>query len=259
MIEIKNLAWQINDKPILRRFSATIPSGAVTTIIGPNGAGKTSLARSILRLIDEWTGSISLDGTDIRTLTSQELARHISYVPQDIPLSQSMSVEEFVSLSRYPWLNNWQPLSSRDRDVVNNSLEKAGILALKERVVASLSGGERQMAAIAAALAQETPLIIMDEPASNLDPFHSHQLYQLAKDISQHDNKSVLIVTHDITAAVRYSDSIILLKEGKLFFEGTPQSVANSSLLEQLFGISFSVLTDDSGNIMVFPGGKKSE
>lgn len=259
MIEIKNIAWQVNDTPILRGFSATIASGSVTTIIGPNGAGKTSLVRSILRLIDDWTGSILLDGTDIRSLTPQELAQQISYVPQDIPLSQSMSVEEFVSLSRYPWLNKWQALSSKDREVVTDSLKKAGILSLRERVIASLSGGERQMAAIAAALAQETPLIIMDEPASNLDPLHSHKLYQLAKDISKQDKKSVIIVTHDITAAVRYSDSIILLKEGKLFFEGEPHAVANSPLLKELFGISFSVLNDKSGNIMVFPGGEDGE
>ena len=259
MIEIKNVALQIDDTPILKGFSTTIKHPSVTTIIGPNGAGKTSLVRSILRLVDEWSGSITLNGVDIRSLTSVELAQQISYVPQNIPASHTMSVEQFVALSRYPWLNRWQPLSLEDKQIIHAALTTAGVDSLRHRSVTSLSGGERQLTAIAAALAQNTPLIIMDEPASNLDPLHSYTLYRLAEKIVKNEDKTVVIVTHDITAALRHSDKLILLKEGLLFFEGTPSEVANSEQLQQLFGISFSVLTDKTGNIVVFPEGVKDE
>ena len=238
IIQINQLSVGIDGTPILRDLSFEVSAGEYISIIGPNGAGKTTLMRSLLGMID-YAGSIQIHGDECSTISAKNLAKLISYVPQTQNIEFPLPVFDFVMMGRYPYLSPLAPAQKSDIDAVELAMEITGTLPFRKRLMRTLSGGERQRVYIAAALAQETPIILLDEPATFLDWRHQSDVMQLLKNINQDRGTTLIAVNHDLNCAAHWSDRIIALKEGQLLLDGTPDELIQPEPLKQLFETTF--------------------
>ncbi len=237
-IQTKNLCVQLNGLPILRDVSFDIARGSYGSIIGPNGAGKTTLLRCLLGMYP-YDGSAQIAEIECATAESRMLAQQVSYVPQTHNIEFPLSVFDFILMGRYPYLSALLSAQSKDIDAVENAMELTGTLFLRKRTLCTLSGGERQMVYIAAALAQETPVILLDEPAAFLDWNHQTRVMQLLKKINTERDITILAVHHDLNCAAHWSDQVIALKNGKILFHGSSHKLIQPKPLEQLFETTF--------------------
>ncbi|MEN7973171.1 MAG: ABC transporter ATP-binding protein [Verrucomicrobiota bacterium] len=241
-IQIKNLSLDLTGKRILKKVSLDVEKGDFVSIIGPNGAGKTSLVKCVSRIHTGWSGAIEINGEDIHKLSQRELARQLSYVPQAEGRNLPFTVFEFVLMGRYPHLSPFTSISADDKAIVFQTLEKTGLGAFADRRLNTLSGGERQMVFIAAALAQGAGILLLDEPASFLDYRHQAQVVQLLGRLHREEGITIVSVSHDINMACAQSTRIMAIKDGTMIFNGTPEEVADSETLESIYETPF-VLT----------------
>lgn len=239
VIEIENFSYAIGTRRILDEVSFRVERGDYLSIIGPNGAGKTTLLRCLNRILPGGTGRVSICGMPLESYTQRALARLISYVPQLDGRALPFTVDEFVSMGRYPYLNPFSPLSGADRRVVREILERTGTLAFASRRVDTLSGGERQKVFIAAALAQGAEILLLDEPTSFLDYRHQVEIHRLLRELNREGGKTVLAVTHDINNAVLACNRVLALKEGAIAFEGSAQELVRKETLESIYETAF--------------------
>ena len=239
-VQLKNLNFSVEKTSILKDISTTFSENKLTCILGPNGAGKTTVVKSICQLVD-YSGSILIDNKDIQSMDSQSIARLVSYVPQSISPDISFTVEEFILLSRYPW----QGKSSVQQDKLNDIINITGLESHLTQPLKTLSGGERQRALIAAALIQDTPIILLDEITSALDPCYQEQVVKLLIDIRS-TGKTLLWTTHDINAALLYADNILTLKDGEIFAEGTPKELLAQETFSKLYQRKFEAIQHPS-------------
>jgi iron complex transport system ATP-binding protein len=237
-IQIEILALELNGTPVLRGVSFSVTQGEYVSIIGPNGAGKTTLLRCLLGMYD-YQGSAQINGTECREYDSRTLARQISYVPQTHDIEFPLSVYEFVMMGRYPYLSALSPAQKRDEEAVERAMHITGTTQFRTRTLRTLSGGERQKVYIAAALAQETPIMLLDEPATFLDWRHQSEVMTLLKKINIECGATILAVNHDLNSAAHWSDRIVALKDGRLFASGTPEALIQPAPLEALFDTPF--------------------
>ena len=234
--EIEGLRFDIDGKSILQGIDLLIEKGEFLAVIGPNGSGKTTLLKCLDMLNTEWSGCILLDNNDLHSFSHKELAKRIAYIPQQLGDLPSYSVRKFVELSRYAW--------DGDNGAVERALKDVGMLDFTERRLGSLSGGELQKVSIASALAQETEIILLDEPTAFLDPKFSQQIWRLLKQINANRKCTIVAVTHDINSAAAFADRICGLKEGKVFALHTPSDFMKRSILNPLFDADF-VISDN--------------
>jgi iron complex transport system ATP-binding protein len=246
-IQIRNLGLMLGNKTILTGFSLDIQSGEYVSIVGPNGAGKTSLVKCIGLIHSGWTGCIKINGRDARHTARRELARQISYVPQAEGRPLPFTVFEFVLMGRYPHLSPFSSIRTDDRRFVEHTMSMAGILPLRNRRLDTLSGGERQMVFIAAALAQEAGILLLDEPTAFLDYRHQVQVAQLLSRLHRENGLTILAVNHDINTAYAQSTRIVALRNGRLFFYETPRNAMDGALLERLYETPFTVTGHPNG------------
>ena len=239
-VQLKNLSFTVDGNHILKDISTTFKEKSLTCILGPNGAGKTTLVKSICRLI-EYSGSILIDGQDTKNLSSHELARQVAYVPQSISPDISFTVEDFIILSRYPW----QGVSEVAQHKFDEILEITGLQDHLQQTICTLSGGERQRALIAAALIQDTPIILLDEITSSLDPCYQEQMVKLLIDI-RNSGKTLLWTTHDLNAALLYADNILTLKDGEIFASGSAAELIQNDTFNELYERQFERLEHPS-------------
>lgn len=237
-IQIENLALELNGTPILRGVSFSAAAGEYVSIIGPNGAGKTTLLRCLLGMYS-YKGSSQINGTECLAYDSRALARQVSYVPQTHDIEFPLPVYDFVMMGRYPYLSTLSPAQKHDEDAVERALDITGTAQFRNRTLRTLSGGERQKVYIAAALAQETPIMLLDEPATFLDWRHQSEVMTLLKKINSGCGTTILAVNHDLNSAAHWSDRIIALKDGRTFFSGVPEQLIQPAPLEQLFETAF--------------------
>lgn len=237
-IQTENLRLRIGDEQILNDVSLSIERSEYVSIIGPNGAGKTSLLRCLLGMYT-YEGSVQIAGIDCATGDSRELARQVSYVPQTHDMEFPLSVYDFVMMGRYPYFSPLAPAQPRDCAAVEKAMEITDILPLKERRLRTLSGGERQKVYIAAALAQGTPVMLLDEPATFLDWKHQAEIMALLKKINVECGATIVAVNHDLNSAAHWSDRIIAMKNGSVFSSGPPETLMQPEPLEQLFETPF--------------------
>jgi iron complex transport system ATP-binding protein len=237
-IQIESLALELNGAPILRGVSFDIGQGEYVSIIGPNGAGKTTLLRCLLGMYP-YQGSAKIGGTECRNYDSRALARQVSYVPQTHDLEFPLAVYDFVMMGRYPYMSALSPAQKHDEEAVEWALDITGTAQFRTRTLRTLSGGERQKVYIAAALAQETPVMLLDEPATFLDWRHQSEVMTLLKKINVECGATILAVNHDLNSAAHWSDRIIALKDGRTLFTGTPQELIHPAPLETLFETAF--------------------
>lgn len=243
MILVENLSISLSGNKILKEVSLTVNDGEYVSIIGPNGAGKTTLIKCLAGIHRGWDGSIQIGGKPFSEHGSKALAKLQSYVPQAEGRTNPLTVEEFVAMGRYPHLSPFTTLNSEDYEAIDNALARAGLEPFRQRKLNTLSGGERQMAFIAAALAQDTKILLLDEPSTFLDYRHQANVTAILKSACREKGITVVAVHHDINTATACSNRIYAIKAGRIACHGTPEELANAAILKEIYETDFTVTT----------------
>lgn len=231
-------------EPVVHDLSLDIREGAVTTIIGPNGCGKSTLLRSLSRLLRPSGGAVLLDGQLIHRLPGREVARRLGLLSQQSTAPEGVSVEELVRRGRYPHQGFLQPPSARDDEAVARALSLTGMSALATRPIEALSGGQRQRAWIAMAIAQETPVLLLDEPTTYLDIAHQLEIVELVRRLNREEGRTIVMVLHDINQAAAASDELVAMRDGRIIAQGTPAQILTSDRLFEIYGTECDVVHD---------------
>nr|WP_157874228.1 ABC transporter ATP-binding protein [Psychromicrobium lacuslunae] len=246
------------ERLIVEELSVELPAGQITMIVGANACGKSTLLRGLARLLKPSAGSVLLDGADIHQQAAKQVAQRLGLLPQAPSAPEGITVSELVGRGRYPhqgWFRKW---SREDDEAVADALEATSTLQLADREVDELSGGQRQRVWIAMALAQQTPLLLLDEPTTYLDMAHQVEVLDLITELNRSRGTTVAIVLHELNLAARYGDHLIAIKEGKIAAQGTPAEVLDAELVREVFGLESMVLPDPiTGAPMVIPQGRQ--
>ncbi|MFG2729931.1 ABC transporter ATP-binding protein [Streptomyces canus] len=232
---------------VIDGLDVAIPPGVITTIIGPNGCGKSTLLRTLSRLLKPTRGTVVLDGDDIVKLKTRDVAKKLGLLPQAPVAPEGLTVSDLVARGRHPhqsWLRQW---SSDDAAVVDRALAMTGVSDLADRPVDSLSGGQRQRVWISMTLAQGTDLLLLDEPTTYLDLAHAIDVLDLVDDLHE-SGCTVVMVLHDLNLAARYSDNLVVMREGTILAQGHPRDVITAELLDEAFGLRAKVIDDPVGD-----------
>ena len=245
MINITNLCTGYSSKEILHQINLTIPSGKITVIVGPNGCGKSTLLKTLCGILPIQSGTISLDGQDINTFPPQMLARQISYLAQSRQIPD-ITVQRMVLHGRFPYLSYPRRYRKEDLLIAENAIHRMGITELADTPLSHLSGGTRQKVYIAMALAQDTPVILFDEPTTYLDISHQLQTMEHARFLSK-EGKTVVMVLHDLSMALQVADQLIVMNNGAIVKQGTTQEIYDSGCLDEVFGVKVNRLQTTTG------------
>ena len=261
VLEARNLTLKYHQRSVVDGLSVRIPEGRVTMIVGANACGKSTLLRGLARLLKPAAGAVTLDGRAIHTLPSRELARTLGLLPQHPTSPDGITVRDLVGRGRYPhqgFFRSWREGDLSPHDLaVQRALEATGTLALAERDVDELSGGQRQRVWIAMALAQETEVLLLDEPTTFLDLAHQVEVLDLVTDLNRERGTTVAIVLHDLNLAARYADNVIAMKDGAVAAMGAPEDVVTEELVREVFGLESRVMPDPvSGTPLIVPIGR---
>lgn len=243
LLQSQKVTLSYDNDPVVHELSVDVRPGAITTIIGPNGCGKSTLLRALARLLKPSVGSVLLDGQMIHHLPSREVARRLGLLHQQPTPPDGITVEDLVRRGRYPHQSFLQPPSRTDNEAVERALVMTGITELRRRTVDRLSGGQRQRAWMAMALAQETPLLLLDEPTTFLDVAHQLEILELVKRLNAEEGRTIVMVLHDVNEAARASDYMIAMKDGRIVREGTPDEIVEPGVLYELYGVECDIYT----------------
>ncbi|MER5866102.1 ABC transporter ATP-binding protein [Kitasatospora sp. NPDC002040] len=242
------------DRAIVEALDLTLPGGSVTAIVGPNACGKSTLLRGLTRLLAPAAGTVTLDGSDIHRMGARALAKRLGLLPQQPVTPEAITVESLVRLGRYPHQRLLSPWSAADQAAVEDALARTGTAELRDRPVDQLSGGQRQRAWIALALAQDTELLLLDEPTTFLDLRHQLEVLDLVADLHDQAGRTVVMVLHDLGQAARYADHLVVLDAGRLAAAGPPAEVLTAELVEAVFQVPCQVVPDpETGTPLVVP------
>jgi iron complex transport system ATP-binding protein len=232
-----DLSIGYGERLIVKSLSIKIPDRQITTIIGPNGCGKSTLLKAITRIISHQSGSILLDGKDISKVNTKLLAKQMAILPQTPESASGLTVGELVSYGRFPYQKGFGRLTKKDYEVIDWALEVTGTIDYKFRPVDALSGGQRQRVWIAMALAQETEIIFLDEPTTYLDMAHQLEVLELLQKLNHEQERTIVMVLHDLNQAARFADHIIALKDGEIVKAGNCEEVISQRVLKKVFNI----------------------
>ena len=248
MIDVRNLDLSIGDTQILRDVSATIPRGEMTALVGPNGAGKSTLLAAIGRLTMPQSGRIELMGEPITNFHGRDLALKLSVMRQDTQIAPRLTVRDLIGFGRYP--HSHGRMKQRDHDIVDRAIERLDLGPFADRFLDTLSGGQRQRALIGMTLAQETDVILLDEPLNNLDLVHARRVMQIAaEEVSA--GKTVVVVLHDLTVAGTYAHNVIAMKNGCVVNQGPADQIINNAVLSDLYDTPVQVIEAQGHRIVV--------
>lgn len=258
-LETRALTLAYGDRPVIENLALQIPPGEVTVIVGANGCGKSTLLRALARVLRPQAGTVLLDGGDIRTAHTKDVARRVALLPQSPIAPDGISVADLVARGRHPHQGLFSRWSAEDDAVVAHALEATGVAGLAARAVDELSGGQRQRVWIALALAQNTDILLLDEPTTFLDLTHQIDVLDLLRDLNHEDGRTIVMVLHDINLAARYADHIIALKDGRVVSCGAPRAVITEETVAEVFGLACRVIDDPvTGSPLVIPQGRPS-
>ncbi|KUP38305.1 iron ABC transporter ATP-binding protein [Bacillus halotolerans] len=250
MVEVKNVSKQYGGKVVLEETSVTIQKGKITSFIGPNGAGKSTLLSIMSRLTKKDSGEIFIDGEEIGTCDSKELAKKMSILKQANQINIRLTIKDLVSFGRFPYSQG--RLTEEDWVYINQALSYMKLEEIQDKYLDQLSGGQCQRAFIAMVIAQDTDYIFLDEPLNNLDMKHSVEIMKLLKRLVEELGKTIVIVIHDINFASVYSDHIVALKNGRIVKEGPPEEMIETSVLEEVYDMTIPIQTIDNQRIGVY-------
>ena len=239
MFKITNLSLIRSGRRILDGVSFGVEKGEYLAVIGPNGAGKSTLLRCLDRILTQWTGEILFEGTPIQKIPKKNLAKRIAFVQQMAPLGFAFTVRQLVEMGRYPHLSALSPISQSDQEIVDQAIETLQLQPFQERLVDTLSGGERQKVYIAVALAQQADILFLDEPTAHLDYKHQSEIGTLLRTFSQKNGKTIIEVTHDVNRAVLDATHVLAIADGRVVFDGNPEYLMDAEHLRDIFQVHF--------------------
>jgi iron complex transport system ATP-binding protein len=240
--------------PIVDGLTVDITTGAITAIVGPNACGKSTLLRGLARLLRPSGGQVILDGTDIAQLRTKDVARRLGLLPQSSIAPEGITVADLVTRGRFPHQTMLRQFSRHDERAVADAMAATGVTAIAGRPVDELSGGQRQRVWVAMVLAQQTPLILLDEPTTFLDIAHQIELLDLFADLNHEQGRTIVAVLHDLNHACRFADEIIAMKAGSIVAHGDPSGVITASLVEEVYGLRCQIIDDpETGTPLVIP------
>lgn len=243
-----------DQRVVIDDLDIEIPDGEVTTIIGSNGCGKSTLLRCLARLLPPRAGTVYLDGEDITQIRPRQVARTLAILPQNPIAPEGLTVADLVARGRHPHQRWYQQATADDEAAIAEAMAMTDTLELADRTLDALSGGQRQRVWIALTLAQGTDLILLDEPTTYLDLAHSIDVLDLVRRLRDDHGKTVVMVLHDLNLAARYSDSLVVMKDGAIVMSGSPSKVIGPELLDEAFGLRAHVMTDPvSGGPLIVP------
>ena len=250
IIKMSEIEYYFENKAILNKINIQIKQKEILGIVGPNGSGKTTVFNILCGLIKPTKGNIFIDGININNLSITQKSKLIALAPQNTIFPEDISVFELTVMGRNPYMNllSWESLD--DNELAVQYINRVGILQLASKKLKHISGGERQLALIAMVLCQETPIILLDEPTSNLDIKNQLHIMDNINAIRESSNKTILINLHDLNLAAKYCDKIIFLKNGTVFSQGTPNEVITSENIRNVYGISANVLNSSTHPIV---------
>jgi iron complex transport system ATP-binding protein len=251
------LTLAYDGRRVIENLDLRVADGKITVIVGANASGKSTLLRGIARLLKPVAGTVTLDGRDIQSANSKWMATLVGLLPQQPVAPEGITVSDLVSRGRYPhqgWFRQW---SSTDDATVARAMEATGTLDLATRTVDELSGGQRQRAWIAMALAQETDILLLDEPTTFLDVTHQVEVLDLLTDLNRERGTTVVMVLHDLNLAARYADELVVMAGGRIVAQGAPGEVLTEAVVRSAFSLESRILADPvSGSPMVVPIGR---
>ncbi len=248
VLEGKGLKIGYGQKTIVPNLDVCIEKGTITSLIGPNGCGKSTLLKALARVIPLDRGEIELFGEDVFSYSSKAAAKKMALLPQAPEAPEGLSVEELVSYGRFPHKKGFGSLNAEDHALVEKAMKDTGVWALRSRTLDSLSGGQRQRAWIAMALAQDTPLILLDEPTTYLDMAHQLEILELLERLNEKEGKTIVLVIHDLNLAARFSDHMIAMKDGAICYEGSAEQVMTRETMANVFSLDAYIVKDPWSN-----------
>jgi iron complex transport system ATP-binding protein len=259
VIALRQLAVQLGGSLVVDRVTASVEPGEWVAVIGPNGAGKTTLLRAVASLVD-YEGSVELMGEDVRTLSRGERARRVAVVTQIPTMPPEMSVREYVLLGRTPYIGYLASERRRDFDAAEAAMARLELGALARRRLSALSGGERQRVVLARALAQQAPLLLLDEPTTSLDVGRQQQVLEIVDELRATEGLTVLSAMHELTLAGQYADRLLLLDRGRLVASGPAKDVLTRALIAEHYRADVRVVGEPESGLVVVPvrGGRAS-
>ena len=253
-IRTSDLSLAYDREMIIKQLGLSIVSGEITTLVGPNGCGKSTLLRGLARLLKPQTGEVLLDGKAIHTMPTKQLARQLGILPQGPTAPEGLTVYELVAQGRYPHQGFFQQWSDEDAEATREAIAVTNMVAFADRPLDTLSGGQRQRAWIAMALAQDTPILLLDEPTTFLDIGYQLEVMELIERLNRERQMTILLVLHDLNQAARYSDRMIVLSDGQVVADGSPHAVLTQALLAEVFKVRANIVADpDSGSPVCLP------
>ena len=244
IIKTKNLKIGYDGLIIVPKFNCEIKKHCITSIIGPNGCGKSTVLKAIGRIIPHEAGTIIINDVEMKNLKTLQIAKMMAILPQSPTAPSSITVFDLVSYGRYPYQKGLGKLSKEDKEIINWALKATHMEEYKNRAICNLSGGQRQRVWIAMALAQQTDIILLDEPTTYLDLNHQLEILELLKELNQKNKTTIFMVLHDLNLASKYSDYLLAMKDGEIVKYGTPKEVFNKEMLENCFQINGEIFID---------------
>lgn len=245
IIEVRGLEFFYGKNKVLNDIFIKFDEGKITTIMGANGCGKSTLFSLITKNLYPKKGNIYLKGRNIQNITLKDFAKKVAIVTQYNTISDDVTVKDLVSFGRTPYKKLMQGNTKNDEEIIYNAMKITGILQYKDKEVSKLSGGQRQRVWIAMALAQDTKILLLDEPTTYLDIRYQIEILELVKKLNREYNITIIMVLHDINQAIAYSDRIIGLKDGEAIIDGIPHKVINENSINELYGINLKVASID--------------
>lgn len=247
-IKTKDLNISYGNLDIVKDLNLEIPKGKITTIIGANGCGKSTILKTIARILQPKSGDIFINDKNIKDQSSKELAKTMAVLPQSPQAPSGLTVEELISYGRFPHQKGFGKMKKEDKDIVSWALEATGISEFRDRKIEALSGGQRQRAWIAMALAQQTDILVLDEPTTYLDLAHQLEVLNLLEELNKKQRTTIVMVIHELNNAARFADHMIGVKKGKIACQGSAYEVMTKENLKELFNIDAEIVSDPRTN-----------
>ena len=245
MLKLKNLSFSYPKRTVLQEVDCNIEQGDFWAILGPNGSGKSTLLKLLMNLLKAQAGTITLSGTSIERYSVKALSRKVAYVPQKQNIIFDFPLFDMVLMGRNPYHSFWQSAGKEDSRIVLDILQQTHLIDLKERLFTELSGGEQQRALLARAMAQQTEIMLLDEPLTNLDIVHQFEILDILADLNKRQKTTIIMVLHDLSLAKNYAQKALLLKKGRVIASGTCNDVLTDQNIRTLFDLDERFVVDD--------------
>ncbi|WP_099329508.1 ABC transporter ATP-binding protein [Clostridium paraputrificum] len=253
MIKVEGINFSYNkNEEFINDLSVEFENGKITTILGPNGSGKSTLLSLLCGLNNAKSGSIFIDGKDITKLKYKDIAKIVATVHQQNSVPNDITVRDLVSYGRLPFKKRFEHINRDDEKIINWALKETGLEGMEEKLVMSMSGGERQRVFIAMALVQKPKILFLDEPTTYLDIYHQIEILELVQRLNKDHGTTIVMVLHDINQAIKYSDNVAVMKDGALVKEGRANDIINENLIRKVYGVS-GIMEEVNGEVYYVP------